>query len=306
MGAMMPPVNVYVLAGHDGLLFDSGYGRKPILEHLGKEIRRIEETVKSRGAPFKITRALPSHSHPDHVSGLLYLYKHFGILPLLTEKMAANLAPENGRNPSIAYDKYDVSLWKKIMMRLYCNCIQPALLGTTPVGPAYKIIGENCSLEINGEQWEVMPAPGHCDDHIFLYSRERGILFSGDNIMRSITTWLGPPSSNVTDYKKTLERALALEHLELILSAHGSPITNPKERIQELLAHREQRAREVFYAVEKSGRRGITISGITRMLYNGKKSRKRNIADGWIILTLEELRENGLVKKAGKRYILAG
>ena len=42
-GAVMPPVNIYVLAGADGLIFDSGYARKGILSHLKKEMQASKQ-----------------------------------------------------------------------------------------------------------------------------------------------------------------------------------------------------------------------------------------------------------------------
>ncbi|MFZ5564601.1 MAG: MBL fold metallo-hydrolase, partial [Thermodesulfobacteriota bacterium] len=289
LGALMPPVNLYVLAGPDGLIFDTGYGRKAILEHLGKEIDRIGAVMASRGTPFAITRALPSHSHPDHFSGLDYLKRRFQVKSVLTQKMAGNLKPGTYRRRSLAYWKYDIGLGKKAKIITYLTLIQPLLLGSVFIKEPDMIVEENSRLTINGEAWQVLPSPGHWDDHIALYSEKRGILFSGDTILRSITTWLGPPLSSIPAYTQTLERMLALPRLDLILSAHGSPITAPRQRIQEILAHRAQRTADVWNVVAQSNGRGVTINDITNTLYRGEHAQKRNIADGWIILTLEAL-----------------
>lgn len=305
MGALMPPVNLYVLAGSDGLIFDAGYGRKAILEHLGKEMERIQEVMADRGTPFSVRRALPSHSHPDHFSGLGYLKRRFGTQSMLTKKMAVNLDPARYRRRAMAYWQYDIGLRKKMTLTAYLAVIQSLLLGTTFIDRPDTFIEENSRLTINGEPWQILPAPGHWDDHIVLYSEDRGILFSGDTILRSITTWLGPPLSSISAYTQTLERILALPKLDLILSAHGSPVTEPRQRIRQILAHRAQRTADVLAVITQTSGRGVTINEITSVLYQGEHAQKRNIADGWIILTLEELVKEGKIAAVGNRFFAA-
>ncbi|MDY6830760.1 MAG: MBL fold metallo-hydrolase [Thermodesulfobacteriota bacterium] len=305
MGALMPPVNLYVLAGSDGLVFDTGYGRKAILEHLAKEMERIQAVMAARGTPFAVRRALPSHSHPDHFSGLGFLKKRFGIQSLLTPKMAVNLDPARYRRRALAYWKYDIGLRKKMTLTAYLAVIQSLLLGTTFIDRPDTFVEENSRLTINDEPWHILPAPGHWDDHIVLYNEKRGVLFSGDTILRSITTWLGPPLSSISAYTQTLERILALPKLDLILSAHGSPITEPRQRIRQILAHRAQRTADVLAVIAQTSGKGATINEIAGALYRGENAQKRNIADGWIILTLEELEKKGKIRAKGKQFVAA-
>lgn len=306
MGALMPPVNIYVLAGRDGLVFDTGYGRKKILAHLEKELLRIRKIVLARGGDFNLTRALPSHSHPDHISGLRFLKDRFHMDVLLTEQMNANMNPgQYYRRRGNAYRDYNIGMRRKILMTMYLKYLQPLMLGTTFPKKPDRVIPAQAPLTINDEPWQVIPAPGHCDDHIFLYSLEKGVLFSGDNILRTITTWLGPPRSDLAAYRKTLELALTLPRLELILSAHGSPITEPRRRIQEILDHREARTVDVLQTIQTAGANGLTIRQITNTLYQGEHAGKRNFADGWIILTLEALADQGKIRVENDRFIFA-
>ncbi len=296
LGALMPPVNVYVLAGPDGLIFDAGYGRKKILAHLEKELQRIETVVSKRGQAFNVSRALPSHTHPDHFSGLKFLKERFGIRSLLTQDMAANMSTKKQYYRGAVKRQYSTGRIKELFARLIIRYYQPLLLGTTLEEKPDEIISDHETLSINGEPWQVLPAPGHCDDHISLYQEDRGILFSGDNIMRSVTTWLGPPRSDLDEYEETLKRILALPRLNLILSGHGSPVTEPAARIEELLVHRRQRTREVLDLVKNAGSRGISPREIINTLYTGQESRKRFFADGWVMLTLEKLEEEKKIR----------
>ncbi|RPI97602.1 MAG: MBL fold metallo-hydrolase, partial [Spirochaetales bacterium] len=78
-GAVKPEINVYVLAGHDGLIFDAGYGSRGAVRHLVREVRAIGERFKMQGGPFSVRRILTSHAHPDHFSGLRPLREELGL-----------------------------------------------------------------------------------------------------------------------------------------------------------------------------------------------------------------------------------
>ena len=305
LGALMPPVNLYVLSGDDGLIFDAGYGRQKILEHLGKEMNRIRSLVTSRGGKFNITRALPSHTHPDHVSGLPYLKQTFGIKTILTDKMAASMTSRRHYYKKAADSGDGSGIVDRLATNVVLKYFQPALLGTRFTRDPDERIDENAILSINGESWQVLPAPGHCDDHIFLYHKNKGILFSGDNIMRSVTTWLGPPRSDLEDYMRTLEEVLALPGLNLILSAHGSPITDPRRRVAELIAHRQERTREVLAIIQNADKRGTSSRDILKTLYTGPDKQKRMFAEGWVRLTLDYLEKKRKITRirsgVGKR-----
>lgn len=295
MGALMPPVNLYVLTGNDGLIFDAGYGRKKILAHLGKEMGRIKTMVTSRGGRCNITRALPSHTHPDHVSGLPYLREKFGIKTILSEKMAESMTSRRHYYKKTADNNDGDGPIGRLATTFVLKYFQPALLGTRFITDPDQIVHDNETISINNETWQIIPAPGHCDDHIFLYNEKHGLLFSGDNIMRSVTTWLGPPRSDLEAYMQTLENVLALPNLNLILSAHGSPITDPRTRVRELIEHRLERTREIFTLVRKAGEKGISLKQVLNTLYTGAEAKKRMFAEGWVRLTLENLEQKGKI-----------
>jgi len=123
--------------------------------------------------------------------------------------------------------------------------------------------------------------------------------------MRSVTTWLGPPRSDLEDYMRTLEEVLALPGLNLILSAHGSPITDPRRRVAELIAHRQERTREVLAIIQNADKRGTSSRDILKTLYTGPDKQKRMFAEGWVRLTLDYLEKKRKITRirsgVGKR-----
>ncbi|MHA1284238.1 MAG: MBL fold metallo-hydrolase [Promethearchaeota archaeon] len=312
-GVIKPPENVYILAGQDGLIYDAGYGNKKTVKYLIKQIKKIEEKYKTEGKEFKITRVLPSHAHPDHFAGLKLLKKYLGVNIVLTDKMAKIIRSKKDFKKFFEpdplkdfltirsfgqriIDKIEWKTWRFFYYKIY---------GLSFIKDPDLIIEENCELEINGEKWRVFPSPGHSPDHISLYSEEKGILFSGDNVLRSITTWLGPPHCDIDDYIKSIEYIKSLPNLKLILPSHGSPFENPRQRIEEILNHRKERYEQVLSIIRENKDSGVEMYDIVDILYPGVDKIMRNTARGWICLTLKKLElENKIRRSIEKKRLL--
>ena len=178
------------------------------------------------------------------------------------------------------------------------------LVGLTFLKNPDELIEENSEISINGETWTIFPSPGHASDHVSLYNKKKGILFAGDNILRRITTWLGPPDSNLSDYIQTIENLARLPNLQVIFSAHGGPITNPNERIQEVLKHRLRRTEQVKQIIYEKGTKGLNPDEIIKELYPNVKLMKHELARGWVVLTLRHLEEIDQIRSvSGKKEI---
>ncbi len=301
LGGLRPPVNLYVITGKRGLLFDAGYGKRSDIDFFVREFNSIGDVCRSRGSGFNVDRVLPSHMHPDHFSGLAKIRERLGLSVVLTDKMARLISSRQGyiasydnerlftdswSNP--LYTKYVVPLIKKAGDRFY-----GMLYGMDFLAEPDAIIDEDCAIEINGEKWRVFPSPGHAGEHISLYDPRRGILFAGDNVLRSITPWLGPPKSDLEAYLDSLNFILALPRLELILAAHGSPVADPKKRIREIIKWRIERLDQVRMIVKKYGSMGVTLKNIVSEIYPGVNLVKHMMARGWVELSLQYLVEKG-------------
>ncbi len=302
-GMLKPPVNLYVITGSDGLIFDGGYGSRGCISHFGRALREINRICRERGVENKITRIILSHAHADHFSGLSRLKKKYSFKIILTERMGRIIkdAKTYKNSYAIKKEKREPGLRKvlsSIMERYFSSLeffIYRVYWGVDYVSSPDIIIEENTKISINGEDWDIFHSPGHSDDHITLYNRRTGVLFAGDNIMRSINVWLGPPRSDLDMYTSSLEKILTLEKLELILSAHGSPVTEPRKRVEEILAWRKKRMIDVLGIIESSGDEGISIKGILSSLYPGDGKVKHDFARGWVELTVMRLLSDGII-----------
>jgi len=313
-GMIKPPENIYVLAGDDGLIFDAGYGDKKTVKRVVNQINEIRNLYQSQNRPFNITRIMPSHVHPDHFSGLFWLRKMLGIEIMATKTMAEIIrSPENFEKSFRTDDAKDYfilkrSLSSRLLRKLggkISGYLYYRMYGIRFIEDPDKIIEQNTEISINGETWKIFHSPGHSIDHVSLYNENKGILFSGDNVLRTITTWLGPPNSNIEDYVMSVQNMLTLPNLKIILPAHGSPIKDPIERISDILKHRAERKKQVLNLIYENGEKGISPSQIIQALYSRQRSFFRGVAKGWVCLTLKMLEKENLIRSTiGKKEML--
>ncbi len=293
-------VNVYVIGGKDGLVFDSGYGSRQKRRRLVHSLGQILNLEKSRQEAWAVTRAMTSHGHWDHFSGLGHMQEILDLKILATQKQAEKIGSKKIFKDSFQEESRFLNrsipkfvgvcrqIWDGLANELFLQLARVRFVE----GPI-EIIGENTKLLVNKESWQVIPVPGHCDDDLVLYNRKRGILLGGDIVLRSITTWLGPPKSNLKVYQESLERLMKLPNLKVILPAHGSPIPNPGKRIQAIIDHREKRTKDLFQLVLRSGKKGVSYGEIFHAFYPKTTFFKRSLQGGWILVTLQHLFDEG-------------
>ncbi len=315
-GVMRPPVNIYVIPGPDGLVFDAGYGNLRSLRQFERGFREIEGYCTQKGLPFCVRRIIPSHAHPDHFAGLKKLRKRLGFKVLLAPKTAAVIANRQAYRRVYNHDYFGRGAdGYPLVKRLFWGIVQEVggyfyegLYGTAFIKQPDRLCPVPGPLKVNGEQWLLLASPGHSEDHISLYDPVRGLLFAGDNVLRTLNTWLGPPRSDLEVYVASLRELRALPGLRMILSAHGSPIERPAERIDEIIAWRRRRVWEV-YGVIRDSAEGISLRGIFKVLYPGEGWMKWVLAEGWMRLTVNYLEGRGWIvseRRGSRRYYLRG
>jgi len=306
-GQIKPTENIYILAGHDGIIYDAGYGSRKTVKLFIKELNEIKKFYEENKSVFELTRILVSHGHPDHFSGLKRIQKALGVKIVLTEITAEIIRNKSNFMKSFNADSYkDYFIVPKgirhkirnFVRNLFSNLFFKQLYGLSFITNPDEIIEKNTEISINGEKWQIFHSPGHAIDHISLYNEKKGVLLSGDNILNSITTWLGPPNCNIEDYIKSIATIRELPNLKIILAAHGSVIVNPTERLDEILKHRKERTQQVLDIIKESSTNGINPDNIIRRLYPTGKRVRFEIARGWVSLTIKMLESKNLIKRS--------
>ena len=155
---------------------------------------------------------------------------------------------------------------------------------------------------INDETWRIYSSPGHSDDHITLDNPDKGILFSGDNVLKSINVWLGPPKSDIDQYNESLRKMIDLPNLKLILPAHGNPVDKPHQRLNEIIDWRLKRTEDVYEIVKNSAPEKLSLKDMLDKLYPNDKRLKKRFAEGWVELTLHKLERENKILRDGDRF----
>jgi glyoxylase-like metal-dependent hydrolase (beta-lactamase superfamily II) len=90
-----------------------------------------------------------------------------------------------------------------------------------------------------------LAVPGHADDHLVLVADR--VAFTGDAVLGQGSVFV---ASRLREYLEGLERLRALEPA-LLCPGHGEPVTDPRARLDELLAHRRAREAALVAALDR-------------------------------------------------------
>jgi glyoxylase-like metal-dependent hydrolase (beta-lactamase superfamily II) len=103
------------------------------------------------------------------------------------------------------------------------------------------------TLEVEGERLSVIATPGHTNEHV-CFLTAAGELFTGDTILGTGTTAIFPPDGHMGDYLRSLD-VLRAHGPQRIYPAHGPMREDAVALIDEYIAHRRERERQVLEAI---------------------------------------------------------
>ena len=148
------------------------------------------------------------------------------------------------------------------------------------------------TLTIEGVSIEVIATPGHTNEHV-CYLTPDGNLFTGDTILGAGTTAIFPPDGHMGDYIRSLH-ALREKNPRRIFPAHGPVRNDAIALIDEYIAHRLERERQVLAAVAEGA---TSISEMRARIYPDLDPRLHRAAEIQIRAHLIKLEEEGRVPR---------
>lgn len=262
-------INCYALPDERGVaLVDPGMADGVTFEVLQQRLVEIEITID------QVHTVVSTHSHLDHFGGVARLR----VADVFPEVVAHNSFGENWHDgyghlweheDSEALDERTESDIEELASKLTRAAPWG---GTTDPLPAslLKVWGDGIeildvfrppavsrrvtnddSILLGEGQWRVIHTPGHADDHICLWSAERGVLLSGDHVLPTITPHISGFSeleNPLGAFFESLHRVGELEGATLVLPAHGDPFTDLAGRAAAIHDHhrgRLERVREI-------------------------------------------------------------
>ncbi len=240
IGLTLPEVDVWservvVALGMNPSLFTGpgtntyliGTGRRRILLDTGQgrpAYLPVLERALERAGCEGLQEVVLTHGHPDHIGGVADVLERFG--PLRVSKL-----PWPGEDER----------W--------------------PVG--IEPLAEGESVRTEGATLRAVHAPGHAPDHLCFVLEEERAIFSGDNVLGVGTTVIPDDHGDLGDYLRSLARLLA-ERPTRIYPAHGPVVADGRAKLEEYLAHRHERERQILDAL---GKGPADVPEIVRRVY---------------------------------------
>ena len=238
-------INLWLLEDEGGWsIVDSGFGR-------GEETKLLWERVFAAtlgGRPVK--RVIVTHFHPDHIGLAGWLCERFGVELWITqaEWLTGQLVRHGWSGGDIEkrvehYRRNGLAEDKREALRRRGNLYAQ---NVTPIPVTYRRILEGEEIAIDGRPWRVIIGQGHAPEHACLYSRDLGVLISGDQVLPKITTNVSvfpdqPDSNPLKLYLDSLERFRPLPEDSFVLPSHGLPFRGLHLRLEQLTHHHDER-----------------------------------------------------------------
>ena len=206
------------------------------------------------GPAHQVTQATVTHNHGDHTGGLRWVRETIG--------------------PKLRSHPATIPLVQKKVGK---DIITPMENGEV--------------LETDGIKLEVHFTPGHSDDSVCFFLRDRSVLFTGDTILGVGTTTV----HDLYDYMSTMEYLLRLQP-RVICPGHGPIIQDASHTIQEYIDHRNMRERQIAEQLQKGPK---TVHRLVRILYADVDKRLHRAARGNVRQHLKKLEKEGHARSEG-------
>lgn len=157
-------------------------------------------------------------------------------------------------------------------------------------------------VESRGVALRVVATPGHSTDHVAFWIEETRGLFTGDAVLGRGTSVIDPPEGDLAAYLRSLRRMRELEP-RTIYPGHGPTVFRGTAKLDEYLAHREEREQQILSALREAPR---SIDELVEVIYVEYPDDVRPLAARSVLAHLMKLAGEGRVDdatKAGvKRY----
>jgi glyoxylase-like metal-dependent hydrolase (beta-lactamase superfamily II) len=92
--------------------------------------------------------------------------------------------------------------------------------------------------------------PGHTADHVAFFLESDAALFTGDAVLGRGTSVISPPEGDMAAYVASLRTMLGVG-ARVIYPGHGPVVSDPRAKLEEYLAHRAERERQVIQALAR-------------------------------------------------------
>ncbi len=299
-------LNCYLIKGREGwTMIDTGFSTPESFESLKAGLEGMGISFTDIGA------ILVTHIHPDH-------YGLAGKIRQLSPESRLIMHKWEGVLIESRYLKF-VDLQKKIAAMLEKHGVPPIDVSEFKIAsmPALEFVkinfpdyhlygGENIST--GKFNLEAIWTPGHSIGHLCFYEPKNQLLFSGDHLLPvtipNVSYHVETGDNPLGDYLYSLEKIRNLS-VSRVLPGHEDCFTDFKGRIDEIIRHHENRAKEILLILQKNPCNAFDISG--ELFWNSANAHwesipvlEKRLAVMETIAHLEKMRWENIVQRLVK------
>jgi glyoxylase-like metal-dependent hydrolase (beta-lactamase superfamily II) len=216
------------------------------------EVREAWNTIL---ADRKLTRAIVTHLHPDHVGMARWLEQEKGA-PLwmsqgdyLTATLInAGISPFSTTDLINFFIRHGLS---QALVSAFEKRGNQYKNGVPSLPNSYRQLFPDDVLRIGPHDWRTIVGYGHAAEHMSLYCDELHVLISGDMLLPRISTNISvhpanPYGNALKLFLDSIDRFLELPPDTLVLPSHGRPFRGLHGRVAQLHAHHAERCEIVL------------------------------------------------------------
>ena len=244
-------VNCYLLRGRQGwTLLDTGLNTAP----ARAQWRRAMEALNIQ--PDDIEKIVLTHMHPDHF-GMAGWWQAQADRP-----MPVYLPEREKPQAQVFYRRANTPLYHQWMLdcgidQETVDNVESALYSTRDLTQPHPVqqdyLPEDTTVRLGARDCRSIHAPGHSDGQLIFYHETEKLMLCGDHVLMKITPNIGSWPHTQPDplgrFLASLSELKAL-NVRLALPGHRGLITDWRGRIEELIAHHQQRLEHTLEAIE--------------------------------------------------------
>lgn len=233
-------VNVYALDDGDGwTVIDTGFDTKKT-----RAIWCAMMDGPLGGKPIR--RVVVTHHHPDHVGLAGWLQSDFGA-ELVTTRTAWLFARMLTLDVQEVPVTETLAFWRSAGMdkEMFDKraAERPFNFGdiVAPMPLGFNRIQQGQTIKMGGRVWDIHMGNGHAPEHATFWSRDDGLVISGDQILSSISPNIGvyatePMADPIADWLEACERLRPLAREDqIVLGGHKLPFIGLPTRMRQLI-----------------------------------------------------------------------
>ncbi|MDQ1383118.1 MAG: hypothetical protein QOG65_497, partial [Actinomycetota bacterium] len=146
---------------------------------------------------------------------------------------------------------------------------------------------------------EALHTPGHAPNHLCFWLDEERALFTGDHVLNGTTTVVNPQrGGDMVQYLESLERLRKLRRVARICPGHGDVMDDPTAVLEEYVAHRKMRERQILKLLRA---KPATIPKIVSTLYTETPDGLIEMSRRQVHAHLLKLKAEGKVSGSGAK-----